>query len=112
MNTQPDLELLRVFVGENQKHDGRPLYEAIVQAAHKQGLTGAMATRGMMGFWRYGPIRTSKVLRLNEDLPILIEIAGKQEQIAAFLPELKDMVKQGLVTREKVQVVINQDEEG
>ena len=64
----------------------------------------------MMGFWKYGPISTSKILRLNEDLPVSIEIAGERDLIAAFLPDLDVMIKQGLVTLEKVNIVINRDE--
>lgn len=70
MSENQELELLRIFIGENQKHKGRPLYEAIVQEARERGLVGAMVSRGMMGFWKYGPISTSKILRLSEDLPI------------------------------------------
>ncbi len=110
MGANTELEILRIFIGENQKHKGRPLYEAIVQEAREHGLVGAMVSRGMMGFWKYGPISTSKILRLSEDLPISIEIAGEHDHIAAFLPELDVMIKQGLVTLEKVNVVINRDE--
>ena len=110
MGAHTGLEMLRIYIGENQKHAGRPLYEVIVQEARKRGLVGAMVSRGMMGFWKYGPITTSRILRLSEDLPISIEIAGEHEDIAAFLPDLDVMIKQGLVTLEKVSVVINRDE--
>jgi PII-like signaling protein len=109
MSELSELEMLRIFIGENQKHPGRPLYEAIVRQAHERGLVGAMVSRGMMGFWKYGPISTSTILRLNEDLPICIEIAGEHEQITAFLPDLDGMVNQGLVTLDKVRVLINRD---
>ena len=112
MNTYTELEILRIYIGETQKHTGRPLYEAIVQAASDCGLTGAMVSRGMMGFWKYGPINTATILRISEDLPILIEIAGEQDQIAAFFPELDAMIKQGLVALENKRVVINRDNDG
>jgi PII-like signaling protein len=111
MGATTELEMLRIFISEKQKHEGRPLYEAIVQEAQKHGLTGAMVSRGFMGFWKYGPISTSTILRLNEDLPVCIEIADEHGQIDAFLPQLEDMIKQGLVALEKVRVVINRDEE-
>ena len=110
MGAHTELELLRIYIGEDQKHEGRPLYEVIVQEARKHGLTGAMASRGFMGFWKYGPISTSTILRLNEDLPICVEIAGEHAQIDAFLPQLEGMIKQGLVTLEKVRVIINRDD--
>ena len=111
MGAHTELQMLRIYIDENQKHAGRPLYEAIVQKARDRGLTGAMVSRGMMGFWKFGPISTSKIMRLSEDLPISIEIAGEQEQIASFLPDLEVMIKQGLVVLEKVNVVISRDEE-
>jgi PII-like signaling protein len=110
MNDYADLELLRIYIGENQKHAGRPLYEAIVHEAQRHGLTGAMVSRGFMGFWKYGPISTSTILRLNEDLPVCIQIAGEHEQVAAILPDLEGMINQGLVTLDKVRVVINRDD--
>jgi len=111
MSEFPELEILRIYIGENQRHAGRPLHEAIVQKARNRGLVGAMASRGFMGFWKYGPISTSKILRLSEDLPVSIQIAGEPEQIAAFLPDLDIMINQGLVTLDKVGVVINRDDE-
>ena len=110
MKDSADLELLRIYIGEDQKHEGRPLYEAIVRHAHERGLVGAMVSRGFMGVWKYGPISTSRLLRLSEDLPICIEIAGDQGQVDAFRPRLEEMIKQGLVTLEKVRVVINRDD--
>ena len=109
MSAHTGLEMLRIYIGENQKHKGRPLSEAIVQEARERGLVGAMVSRGMMGFWKYGPISTSKILRLSEDLPISIEIAGEHERITAFVPDLDAMINQGLVILEKVRVVINRD---
>jgi PII-like signaling protein len=110
MGATTELELLRIYIGEDQKYKGRPLYEVIVQEARDHGLTGAMVSRGVMGFWKYGPISTSKVLRLSEDLPVSIEIAGEHDKVAAFLPDLDVMITQGLVTLEKVRVVVNRED--
>jgi PII-like signaling protein len=97
--------LLRVFIGESDKADGRPLYEVIVEKARKRGLAGATVLRGFLGFGANSRIHTSKVLRLSEDLPIVVEIVDAEEKIDAFLPELDEMIDEGLVTREKVRVI-------
>jgi uncharacterized protein len=97
--------LLRIFVGESDKADGKPLYEAIVEEARKRGMAGATVLRGFLGFGANSRIHTSKILRLSEDLPIVIEIADAAEKIEAFLPDLNGMIDEGLVTLEKVQVI-------
>lgn len=97
--------LLRIFIGESDKCDGRPLYETIVNAARKRGLAGATVLRGVLGFGANSRIHTSKILRLSEDLPIVIEIVDKEERIEAFLPELDAMIGEGLVTLEKARVI-------
>ena len=107
MNIKTNFELLRIFIGENQKHGHRPLYEVIVREAQKRGLAGATVVRGIMGFGKNSQIRTSKILRLSEDLPLVIEIVDEPERIASFLPHLDAITKQGLVTLEKVRVIIN-----
>ncbi len=104
--------LLRAFVGESDKTDGRPLYQAIVEAARARGLAGATVLRGFMGFGANSRVHTAKVLRLSEDLPMVVEIVDEQEKIDAFLPELDAMIGEGLVTLEKVRVLVyrhNQD---
>jgi len=97
--------LLRIFVGESDRHDGRLLYEAIVEAARKQGMAGATVLRGVLGFGASSRIHTSKILRLSEDLPIIIEIVDTEEKINAFLPGLDGMIREGLVTLEKARVI-------
>lgn len=104
---QTELEMLRIFIGEDHKHGHRPLYEVIVEEARKRGLAGATAIRGLMGFGENSQIHTSMILRLSEDLPVVIEIIDESDRIEAFLPDLDDMIKQGLVTLEKVRVAIN-----
>jgi hypothetical protein len=98
-------QLLRIFVGESDRWKGKPLFEAIVQEARHQGLAGATVFRGFEGFGARSRIHTSRILRLSEDLPILIEIVDAEEKIQAFLPVLDDMVQEGLVTVEKATVI-------
>lgn len=96
--------LLRIFIGESDKHEGRPLYEWIVQRAREQGLAGATVLRGLAGFGAHRRIHTAKVLRLSLDLPIVIEIVDTREKIEAFLPIIDDAIPEGLATLEKVQI--------
>ncbi len=98
--------LLRIFIGESDRHKGRPLYEAIVLKAREQHLAGATVIRGAMGFGRSSRIHTSKILRLSYDLPLIIEIVDSEEKINAFLPVLDSMVGGGLVTLEKARVLL------
>jgi PII-like signaling protein len=97
--------LLRIFIGENDRHDHRPLYEAIVLRARELHLAGATVLRGPMGFGHSSRLHTAKILRLSEDLPIVIEIVDSEEKIKAFLPNLEGMTGSGLVTLEQVQVL-------
>jgi PII-like signaling protein len=98
-------QLLRVFVGESDRWEGRPLHEAILLRARERGLAGATVLRGLAGFGARSRIHTASVLRLSEDLPIVVEIADTPERIAAFLPELDGMVREGMVTVEDVHIV-------
>jgi PII-like signaling protein len=100
-----DAILLRVFCGEDDRHGSVPLYEAIVLKARETGLAGSTLIRGAMGFGRSSHLHTTKILRLSQDLPIVIEIVDSQEKIDAFLPLLDEMMDSGLVTLEKVQVL-------
>jgi PII-like signaling protein len=97
--------LVRIFIGEADRWHGRPLYEAIVTRAREEGLAGATVLRGLMGFGAKSRIHTAKVLRLSEDLPIVIEIVDRADRIESFLPLLDEMVADGLVTVERVQVI-------
>ena len=102
MKIESDAHLLRIFVGESDRWEGRPLYEAIVRAAREQGLAGATALRGIEGFGASCRIHTVKILRLSEDLPIVVEIVDRPERIAAFLSVIDEMLSEGMVTIEKV----------
>lgn len=106
MHLPEEAELLRVFVGESDKHGHRPLYEVIVERARAQGLAGATVVHGTMGFGARSRIHTTKILRLSEDLPVVIEIVDRADRIASFLPELDALIKEGLVTLEKVRVIL------
>ena len=97
--------LLRIFLGEQDKWQHRPLYEAIVPRAREMGLAGATVLRGPMGFGAHSHLQTAKILRLSGDLPVLIEIVDKEDKINAFLPELDQMMGDGLITLEKVCVI-------
>lgn len=105
MNIPRDAMLLRIFIGEDDKFHGRPLHEAVVLKAREQHLAGATVLRGPMGFGHSSRLHTAKILRLSEDLPIVIEIVDSQEKIDAFLPMLDSMMGSGLVTLERVQVL-------
>lgn len=97
--------LLRIFIGENDRSEGRPLYERIVVRAREMQLAGATVTRGAMGFGRSSRLHTTKILRLSEDLPLVIEIVDSEEKINLFLPVLETIMSSGLVTLEKVRVL-------
>lgn len=99
-------KLLRIFVGEADRFNGRPLYEEIVLLARKQGLAGATVLKGCMGFGAKSHLHTAKILRLSEDLPMVIELVDSAEKINAFIPNLDGMIKDGLVTLEDVNVII------
>ncbi len=105
MDLPSDSMLLRIFIGESDKTDGRPLYEVIVEKARGKGMAGATVLRGFLGFGANSRVHTSKVLRLSEDLPVVIEIADSQEKIEAFLPDLDGMIDEGMVTLEKVRII-------
>jgi hypothetical protein len=97
--------LLRIFIGEDDRSDGSPLYEAIVLKAREMHLAGATVLRGPMGFGASSRLHTTKILRLSEDLPLVIEIVDSEEKIDGFLPTLDAMMTSGLITLEKVQVL-------
>ena len=105
MKLEGEGQLLRIFIGEADRWHGRSLYEAIVLRAREAGLAGATVLRGLMGFGAKSHLHTAKVLRLSEDLPIVIEIVDRAERIDAFLPVLDEMVADGLVTLERAQVI-------
>lgn len=105
MQIPEDGYLLRIFVGESDRHGHHPLYEAIVLKAREEGLAGATVLRGLMGFGKHSILHTAKILRLSEDLPMVVEIIDGLEKVEKFLPLLDDMITDGLVTLEKVRVI-------
>jgi hypothetical protein len=98
-------KLLRIFIGESDTWHGKPLYQAIVERVRAEGLAGATVLRGIEGFGADSRIHTSRILRLSEDLPVVIEIVDTEEQIAGILPVLDEMVAEGMVTLERVEII-------
>jgi hypothetical protein len=96
--------LLRIFIGESDRHDGIPLYEWIVRQARQNGLAGATVLRGLEGFGAKSRLHTAKILRLSMDLPIVVEIVDTREKIEAFLPVIDAAINEGLATLEKVRI--------
>ena len=96
--------LLRIFVGESDRHAGIPVYEWIVRQARKSGLAGATVIRGLEGFGAHSRLHTAKILRLASDLPVIIEIVDSIDKIDAFLPVIVDAIEEGLATVEKVDI--------
>jgi uncharacterized protein len=96
--------LLRLFFGENDRHEGLPLYEWIVRKAREHGLAGATVLRGLEGFGAHSRVHTAKILRLSTDLPIVVEIVDTREKIEHFLPMIDGAISEGLATLEKVQI--------
>ncbi len=109
MKVTSEAKLLRIFVGENDKSDKIPVYERIVLKARENGLAGATVFRGIMGFGGRSKIHTSKILRLSEDLPIIIEVVDEIEKIEKFIPVVNDIFEKsncgGLITIEKAEII-------
>ncbi|HKJ44977.1 MAG TPA: DUF190 domain-containing protein [Balneolales bacterium] len=97
--------LLRIYIGESDHYDGKPLYEQIVLKAREMNLAGATVLRGIMGFGAHSHLHTTKLLRLSEDLPIVIEIVDTEENLNKLLPFLDESLQEGLVTLEKMHIV-------
>lgn len=106
MERDVDARLLRIFIGESDSRDGRPLYQLIVEELRRQGLAGATVLRGIEGFGKSSRLHTAHILRLSEDLPIVIECVDTADKIEAILPVLDEMIGDGLVTMERVDVRI------
>lgn len=105
MNLPREGQLLRIFIGESDRWGTVPLYDAIVQEARRRGLAGATVFKGFEGFGAHSRIHTTRILRLSEDLPVVVEIVDAEDKIQAFLPVLDEMVKEGLATVEKATVI-------
>lgn len=110
MKLPSEAELLRIFIGEADKCEGKPLYEAITNLARQKGMAGTTVIRGLMGFGAHSRMHTAKILRISEDLPIVIEIVDEPEKIQALLPEIDKMIAEGLVTLEKISVIAYRSE--
>ncbi len=110
MDLPEDAVLLRIFIGESDRYQHRPLYEAIVLKARELELAGATVLRGPMGFGKSSHLHTAKILRLSMDLPIVIEIVDSEEKVNAFLPVLDQMIGGGLVTLERAKVIRYRDQ--
>lgn len=106
MEDRNDNRLLRIFIGESDTHDGRPLYQGIVETLRREGMAGATVLRGIEGFGKSSRLHTAHILRLSEDLPIVIECVDRAEKIEAILPSLDAMIREGLVTMERIDVLV------
>ena len=104
MNISEEGQLLRIFIGESDKHDGLSLYEWIIRQARQHGMAGATVLRGIAGFGAASRIHTTNILRMSLDLPIIVEIVDTQERIDSFIPIIDTVVKEGLVTVEKAHI--------
>lgn len=102
MHTSSEAKLLRVFLSENDKHHRRPLYEEIVMKARERGMAGATVLRGLLGFGVHSKIHSTKILRLSEDLPVVVEIVDGADRIDSFITDLDEIIDEGLVTIETV----------
>jgi uncharacterized protein len=105
MRIEGEAQLLRIFIGESDHWHGAPLHEAIVRRARELGLAGATVLRGLAGFGAHSRLHTTKVLRLSEDLPIVVEIVDRAERIEELLPYLDEMVGEGMITQERVHII-------
>jgi PII-like signaling protein len=106
MTIEGDGLLVRIYIGESDHHDGKPAYDAIVRLLRERGIRGASVFRGIEGFGRSSRVHTTRILAMSEDLPILIEAVDEASRIRAVLPDLETMVGGGLVTLERVEVVV------
>jgi PII-like signaling protein len=102
-------QVLRIFVGESDTWHGRPLYQAVVRRLHEEGLAGATVIRGIEGFGAHSRLHTARILRLSEDLPVVIEVVDREERIERVLPILDEMITEGLVTLERVHILMYRD---
>jgi PII-like signaling protein len=98
--------LMRIFIGESDKHHGRPLYEALIDRLREKGLAGATVLRGVSGFGASSTVHAEKILRLSLDLPLIVEVVETEEAIQAVLPDLDEMIGGGLITLERARVIM------
>ena len=112
MTIEGEALLARIYIGESDTWEGRPLYDVIVRLLRERGIRGASVFRGIEGFGRSSRVHTTRILALSEDLPILIEAVDEADGIRAVLPELEPMIGGGLVTLERVEVVVYRSKPG
>jgi len=105
MVQQDDMVLMRIFIGESDRHQNKPLYEALVELFHARGIAGATVIKGAMGYGGQSEVHSDRYLRLSSDLPVVIEVVDHQEQIDAVLPLIEGMFQGGLITLEKARVI-------
>lgn len=105
MKLEGPADRLTIFIGETDQHHHRPLYSEIVHRAHAAGLAGATVLRGLEGYGASRHVHTTRILSLSEDLPVIVVIVDRAERIDAFLPELDELITEGLVVREHVEIL-------
>jgi uncharacterized protein len=106
MKKESDAVLLRIFIGESDKYDGQPLHKYLTELFRKEGLAGATVLRGISGFGKSSHLHTTSILRLSTDLPIVIEVVDKKENIDRIKPRLDAVIEQGLITEETVKIIL------
>lgn len=106
MKKESEAILLRIFIGESDRYDGRPLYKYLVEMFKKEGLSGATVLRGIEGYGKTSRLQTMSILRLSTDLPIIVEVVDLPDRIEKIKPKLDEIIKQGLITQEKVRIIM------
>ena len=112
MKKESEAVLLRIFIGEEDRYEGKPLYKYLVELFREEGVAGATVLRGITGFGKSSHIHTTTILRLSTDLPIVIEVADKRENIERIKPKLEGIIKKGLITEEKIKIVYYEGNKG
>jgi len=106
MKKESEAVLLRIFIGESDRYDGKPLYKHLVELFRKEGFAGATVLRGIEGFGKTSIVHTASILRLSTDLPIVVEVVDTKERVESFKPKLDSIIKEGLITEEKVKIIL------
>lgn len=106
MKKESEAVLLRIFIGESDRYEGRPLYKYLVELFRKEGFSGATVLRGIEGYGKTSKMQTMSILRLSTDLPIIVEVVDLPERIEKIKPKLDTIIKQGLITQEKVRIIM------
>ncbi|KYC54323.1 MAG: hypothetical protein AMQ74_00075 [Candidatus Methanofastidiosum methylothiophilum] len=106
MKKESDAILLRIFIGESDRYEGKPLHKYLIEMFRREGLSGATVLRGIEGFGKTSKMQTMSILRLSTDLPIIVEVVDLAERIEKIKPKLDEIIKQGLITQEKVKIIL------